>query len=197
MSDLFEPNASWRTPTKTRSSVAHRAAIVPRSAKCSWDSSIGLFMMQGPAIFEFCAAFSRTIAGILEVAASGRLTHVDCLAGHSIGTYILFSVRERPLGMTINKLFSHSVQGFAEDAANKTGSIEARERETGTALPTRHLTPCEQRAFSAALRRSVKVISRSASESERPHSLAARTNSASSRLKRAGSSKKGECPTPS
>jgi two-component system, OmpR family, response regulator ChvI len=85
-----------------------------------------------------------------------------------------FANMQMPADELIRKPFSERVlvnrvrtllrrQGFAEDAGNKTVSTEAGEREPAAASATRHLTPSEQRVFSAALRRSVKVISSGAS----------------------------------
>jgi hypothetical protein len=48
-------------------------------------------------------------------------------------------------------------QGFEEDAPGNTTASEQQERETP---PARHLNSLEQQTFHAALRRSVKVISR-------------------------------------
>jgi DNA-binding response OmpR family regulator len=58
-------------------------------------------------------------------------------------------------------------QGFAEDAASETISAEGKEREVPNSSATRYLTPLEQRVFSAALRRSVEVISSGTSRGKR------------------------------
>jgi hypothetical protein len=58
--------------------------------------------------------------------------------------------------------------GFKEDAASQTVADDARERETAVPSAGRHLTPSEQRAFGAALRRSVQIISGGASRAKQP-----------------------------
>ena len=77
-----------------------------------------------------------------------------------------------PAGELIRKPISHRVlvervrallrrYRSAEHAAGKTVSTEDKERARAAAVPpvTRYLNPLEQRAFSGALRRSVRVIS--------------------------------------
>jgi len=58
--------------------------------------------------------------------------------------------------MPNNKPFSER-QGFQEDPPNTGVGVEEPQR---VSTATHHLAPLEQRAFHAALRRSVKVISR-------------------------------------
>jgi hypothetical protein len=81
------------------------------------------------------------------------------LAEDLIRRYITGRRRKGRIAMPRNKSFPER-QGFNEDAPNNTVAADERERETPA---TRHLAPAEQRAFHAALRRSVKVVSRSGS----------------------------------